>query len=67
MKEINALNKSVYTDMPIDELETRMAMEQLEERLEMVCWTRCEGAYCAPNQQWCQVYCSFGYCSPWLG
>lgn len=36
---IRPLNKMLYTDLPIDELEGRLSMEELETRLELGCWT----------------------------
>ncbi len=39
------LNQKLYTDLPIDELDGRLAVEELEERLELRCWTYC-GTVC---------------------
>jgi hypothetical protein len=38
------LNSSLYTDLPISELDDRLAMEELEEKLELSCW----GVYMCP-------------------
>jgi len=48
MKDINPLNHKLYTDLPIDELEGRLAMEELEDRLELACWPWCNSHYCTP-------------------
>ena len=35
---IRNLNHTLYTDLPIDQLDQRLAMEELENRLELGCW-----------------------------
>lgn len=43
---IEHLNHSLYTDLPIDELDQRLAVEELETKLEMDCYL-----------DWCAVQC----------
>ncbi len=38
---MTSLNQKLYTDLPIDELDGRLAVEELEERLELRCWEEC--------------------------
>lgn len=40
------LNKKTYADLPIKELEERLAIEELEDRLEMGCWANACGVNC---------------------
>ncbi len=40
------LNQKLYTDLPIDELDGRLAVEELEERLELSCWSDCPNYTC---------------------
>ncbi len=55
-KDVQLLNTHHYTDLAASELDSRLAAEELESRLEMWCST-----YCAV-----QVggSCWVGYCSP---
>jgi hypothetical protein len=62
MKDIVSLNHQLYTDLPIDELEGRLAMEELEERLEMACWDRCPAIYCDGYGDCSGKYCSSDFC-----
>ncbi len=41
------LNEKLYTDLPIDEMDSRLAVEELEERLELGCWGDCGGYTCS--------------------
>ena len=42
------LNHHLYTDLAIDELDGRLTMEELEDKLEMKCWEySCSN--CTPN------------------
>ncbi len=36
---IRHLNQKLYTDLPLDELEERVSIEELEDRLELFCWS----------------------------
>ena len=36
---IKSMNHKLYTDLPIDELDRRLQIEDLETRLELDCWT----------------------------
>ncbi len=58
------LNQKLYTDLPIDELDGRLAVEELEERLELRCWVNacldcpsnaanCPQGYTCPNRTPC--------------
>lgn len=47
---IEPLNHTLYIDLPIDELDGRLSMEELEARLELDCWLY---GYCLPQ---CAVY-----------
>ena len=40
------LNSTLYTDLPIDELDGRLSMEELESRLELECWLHVCGFNC---------------------
>jgi hypothetical protein len=40
---IQSLNKPFATDLEIEELESRVQVEFLEERLELGCWIECTG------------------------
>jgi hypothetical protein len=40
------LNSTLYTDLPIDELDGRLSMEELESRLELECWLHVCGLNC---------------------
>ena len=42
-KPIQSLNQSFLTELEFDELELRVRMEVLEERLELGCWVECTG------------------------
>lgn len=48
MEETTSLNNTLYTSLPIDELESRLAMEELEDRLELAetCIWDCEPLRC---------------------
>ncbi len=35
---MKSLNQYLYTDLPIDELDERVSVDELEERLELGCW-----------------------------
>ena len=37
MNEVNSLNNQLYTDLPIDELDGRLAVEELEDKMELDC------------------------------
>ena len=45
---INPVNKMLYTDLPIDELDERLSMEELEIKLELDCWILCSKLSPAP-------------------
>jgi|GEM_PF-5554029 len=49
------LNKKLYTDLAIDELDGRLAMETLEEKLEMRCWLKCNNCAFDPNIDVCDM------------
>jgi hypothetical protein len=42
--EMKELNHTLYTDLPIDELDGRLALEELENKLELIC-----------DIQWCMI------------
>ncbi len=48
---VKPLNHTLYTDLPIDEMEGRLALEELETRLELDCWAN----VCATKSNDCDV------------
>lgn len=51
--QIKNLNEKLYTDMPIDELDERLSMEELKDKLELKCWdytvSVCNELMCNPQ------------------
>ncbi len=49
------LNQKLYTDLPIDEMDEQLAVEELEERLELSCWNECN--FCTKVDPICNPVC----------
>lgn len=40
---IHSINEPLLVDINLDELEARLSIELLEDRLELGCWVQCNG------------------------
>lgn len=48
--EIQLLNHTLYTDLDVEEMNSRLSLEHLEARLELLCSNYCQTeAGCAPD------------------